>query len=44
MAKKLISSRKGRKCKYRGCKRILNIYNHGIYCHIHRILALREQV
>lgn len=33
--KKQVTSRKGRKCKQPGCKRILSIYNHDVYCRIH---------
>lgn len=28
-------SRKGRKCKFYGCKHILSVYNHDAYCSIH---------
>lgn len=34
-AKPLLTSHKGRKCKYPGCKNILSIYNHEAQCHIH---------
>ncbi|MFH1458083.1 MAG: hypothetical protein ABIG31_02815 [Candidatus Omnitrophota bacterium] len=33
--KKVRTSYKGRKCKFRGCKHILSIYNHEAYCHVH---------
>ncbi len=31
--KKIVTSQKGRKCKYPGCESILSIYNHNVYCH-----------
>jgi hypothetical protein len=33
--KKVKTSYKGRKCKYRGCSHILSIYNHDDFCHVH---------
>ncbi len=36
MAKKLKTSANDRKCAFLGCKQTLSIYNHGIYCHVHR--------
>jgi len=33
--KKVKTSVKGRKCKFPGCKHILSIYNHEMYCYIH---------
>ena len=36
MQKMLKTSADGRKCKFPHCARILSIYNHEAYCHIHR--------
>ena len=36
MGKKLKTSANDRKCKFRSCTHILSIYNHEIYCHVHR--------
>ncbi|MBN1972824.1 MAG: hypothetical protein JW787_04250 [Sedimentisphaerales bacterium] len=36
MVKVLKTSAEGRKCAYPNCNRILSIYNHESYCHIHR--------
>lgn len=35
MSKKIVSSRKGRKCKSHGCKHVLSIYNHEDFCRLH---------
>lgn len=39
------ASKKGRKCKFKGCKVTLNIYNRGKYCHVHtnQLLLSGEQ-
>jgi hypothetical protein len=36
MEKKLKTSANDRKCMFPGCTHILSIYNHEIYCHVHR--------
>lgn len=36
MSKKVKSSPKGRKCRFPSCGRVLSIYNHGEYCHVHQ--------
>jgi len=36
MIKKLKTSANDRECMFPGCKHILSIYNHEIYCHVHR--------
>jgi len=36
MGKTLKTSAEGRKCIFPCCKHILSIYNHEIYCHVHR--------
>ena len=36
MGKILKTSEEGRKCKFLGCNRVLSIYNHKDYCHVHR--------
>jgi len=36
MAKTLKTSAEGRKCIFPQCNRLLSIYNHGSYCHVHR--------
>ncbi|MDP2653753.1 MAG: hypothetical protein Q8Q08_06950 [Candidatus Omnitrophota bacterium] len=41
--KKIVTSRKGRKCKHPRCKHILSIYNHEAYCHIHAGSAPLDQ-
>ena len=44
MEKKLKTSPEGRKCKLRGCKRSLSIYNHSVYCRVHRDQVAWEQI
>ncbi|MFA5319875.1 MAG: hypothetical protein WBE75_04095 [Candidatus Omnitrophota bacterium] len=36
MSKKVKSSPKGRKCRFPLCRKLLSIYNHGEYCHVHQ--------
>ncbi|MBN2591237.1 MAG: hypothetical protein JXA96_15340 [Sedimentisphaerales bacterium] len=36
MAKTLKTSAEGRKCNFPNCNRLLSIYNHESYCHVHR--------
>jgi len=37
MGKKMLkTSAEGRKCMFPHCTHILSIYNHEVYCHIHR--------
>ena len=36
MTKVLKTSAEGRKCTFPNCNRLLSIYNHESYCHIHR--------
>ncbi len=36
MGKTLKTSAENRKCMFPNCTRILSIYNHEAYCHIHR--------
>jgi hypothetical protein len=43
MEKKLKTSAEGRICKFPHCKRILSIYNHEAYCHIHWNQVSHEQ-
>lgn len=43
MLKKVITFKKGRKCKYQGCKQPLSVYNDGIYCHMHANKSFDEQ-
>jgi|GEM_PF-833213 len=35
MSKTAKTSAEGRRCKYPHCRRLLSIYNHQDYCHIH---------
>ncbi len=44
MAKQLKTSPDGRKCTYPQCKRLLSIYNHGTYCHVHRGQEAQQDV
>ncbi|MDH4241272.1 MAG: hypothetical protein OEW48_17070 [Phycisphaerae bacterium] len=44
MRKKLKTSADDRKCMFSGCKQILSIYNHQIYCHVHRDQVAQEQM
>ena len=44
MAKPLKTSPEGRKCKFRGCKCPLSIYNHSVYCRVHRDQVALEQI
>ena len=41
MIKKHATSRKGRKCKFHGCKRTLSVYNHEITCRFHSAIITR---
>lgn len=43
MEKHLKTSASGRECMFPNCKRILSIYNHKTYCHIHLDYELHEQ-
>ena len=36
MAKVLKTSAEGRKCTFPNCNRLLSIYNHEPFCHVHR--------
>jgi hypothetical protein len=44
MGKILKTSADGRKCMFPNCKRLLSIYNHEHYCHVHRDQASQEQM
>jgi len=44
MGKTLKTSADGRKCMFPKCKRLLSIYNHETYCHIHRDQVSLEQI
>ena len=44
MAKTLKTSVDGRKCAFPQCKRLLSIYNHEAYCHIHRNEVAQERM
>ena len=44
MRKKLKTSANDRKCAFLDCKQILSIYNHEIYCHVHRNLMADKQM
>ncbi|HUV40741.1 MAG TPA: hypothetical protein VMW23_03005 [Sedimentisphaerales bacterium] len=43
MKKMLKTSAEGRKCMFPQCTRILSIYNHKDYCHIHLDQIPQEQ-
>jgi len=43
MAKTLKTSAEGRKCMFLNCKRILSVYNHEAYCHMHRDQMAHKQ-
>ena len=43
MGKKIEISAEGRKCMFPNYKRILSVYNHGAYCHIHLEQIANEQ-
>ncbi|MEK7994084.1 MAG: hypothetical protein AAB403_09800 [Planctomycetota bacterium] len=43
MGKMLKTSPTGRKCTFQDCKRLLSIYNHEAYCHVHREQMSRER-
>ena len=43
MGKALKTSAEGRKCLFPHCKRILSIYNHEVFCHVHRYQMSQEQ-
>jgi hypothetical protein len=44
MEKKPKTSPEGRKCKLRSCRRSLSIYNHSVYCRVHRDQVAWEQI
>ncbi len=44
MPKTLKTSPEGRKCTFPHCKRLLSIYNHEAYCHVHRDQMSRERI
>ena len=44
MVKILKTSADGRKCMFPHCTRILSVYNHNAYCHIHLDQMLQEQI
>ena len=44
MPKTLKTSAIDRKCTFPECKRLLSIYNHEAYCHIHREQATQKQM
>lgn len=44
MAKTLKTSPEGRKCTFPRCKRLLSIYNHQPYCHIHQDMLARARM
>lgn len=33
--RKILTSHRGRKCRYPKCRRELSIYNHNTHCHVH---------
>lgn len=43
MGKMLKTSPDNRKCMFPNCTHILSIYNHDVYCHIHRGQATQAQ-
>ena len=43
MVKILKTSSVGRKCMFPHCKHILSIYNHEVFCHVHRYQISQEQ-
>jgi len=43
MKKPLKTSTDDRKCSFPGCKCILSIYNHDVFCRVHRDKVLQEQ-
>lgn len=44
MQKTLKTSPEGRRCTFPRCKRLLSIYNHEAYCHVHRDQVARAQI
>jgi len=44
MAKILKTSPNDRKCTFPHCKRLLSIYNHEAYCHVHRDLVAQARM
>ena len=44
MPKTLKTSPEGRKCEFPQCLRLLSIYNHEAYCHVHRDQVSRERM
>ncbi len=43
MKKMLKTSAEGRRCKFPKCNRLLSIYNHQTYCHVHWGQVLPEE-
>ena len=43
MTKMLKTSAEGRRCEFPNCNRILSIYNHQKYCHLHLNLLSEEE-
>ncbi len=43
MKKQLKTSIEGRKCEFPGCKCILSIYNHEVYCRVHNEKISQQQ-
>jgi hypothetical protein len=43
MKKMLKTSAEGRRCMFANCNRILSIYNHERYCHLHLYQMAQEE-
>jgi hypothetical protein len=43
MTKMLKTSAEGRRCEFPNCDRILSIYNHQKYCHLHLSMLSEEE-
>ena len=43
MTIKIRISRKGRRCRYPHCRKLLSIYNHEAFCHVHLGRVPQEQ-
>ncbi|MFA5500466.1 MAG: hypothetical protein WC404_05265 [Candidatus Omnitrophota bacterium] len=42
MSKKIITYKRRRICRFRGCKQVLSIYNPEAYCHAHQRAAMSK--
>ena len=44
MVKIIRTFKKGRICKFKGCKCVLSIYNSATYCHLHQRSVISKRI